>query len=75
MSGTPIPPRPPDRPPKRGIFCRCGGRTEVYSIHRPCAGVVVRYRMCLSCFGRVTTREMVIGTRPPRPPKRKDCYR
>lgn len=75
MSGTPTPPRPPFRPTKRGIHCPCGGRTEVYSIHRPASGMVVRYRLCLVCSGRVTTREMVIGTRPPHPPKRKGCYR
>jgi hypothetical protein len=67
MSGTPTP--PPPRPARRGIFCPCGGRTEVYSVHRPCAGLVIRYRLCLVCRGRVTTREAVLHARPPRPPR------
>lgn len=75
MTDSPGRSHPPAPAPRRGILCPCGGRTEVYSVHRPCAGVVIRYRVCLACSGRVTTREAVISTRPARSSKRKDCYR
>jgi hypothetical protein len=49
----------PKRPRIRGFACpSCVGvRLFVYRTRRPCAGKVLRYRMCSSCGHRQTTEE------------------
>ena len=62
MSDSPGRPAPALRPPL-GIWCPCGGPTEVRRVYRQRPGVVVRYRYCLLCSTRLKTREVVLSVR------------
>lgn len=47
--------------PKVGIVCgKCGGKLTIRSSYRPRPNVKIRYKVCLGCGAKATTRETLV---------------